>query len=116
MKMLIALLSLLITLNASSLRISAETLNQDIAKYKILDTRPLQDYKAGHINGAISFDVSQTYSDMQINGKLTDPLEMQKIIQNTGLSRNDNLIVYDDGSFFDAARLFWALEVYGFTN
>lgn len=116
MKTLIVLLSLLFTLNASSLRVSAETLNQDVTKYKILDTRFLQVYNAGHINGAISFDVKQTYANMQKNGKLTDPIKMQKIIQNSGLHTGDNLIIYDDGSFFDAARLFWALEVYGFTD
>ena len=116
MKTLLILLSLLFTLNASSLRISAKTLNGDISKYKILDARSLEDYSAGHINGAVSFDVAQTYSDMQVNGKLTDPLVMQKIIQNSGLNIDDNLVIYDDGSFFDAARLFWALEVYGFTK
>lgn len=116
MKTLLLLLTLLFTLNASSLRISAEMLNQNINQYKILDTRSLQYYDAGHINGAISFDVAQTYADMQTNGKLTDPLEMQKIIQNTGLNANDSVVIYDDGSFFDAARLFWTLEVYGFTN
>lgn len=116
MKTLLVLLSLLFTLNASSLRISAETLNEDISQYKILDARSIEDYDRGHISGAISFDVTQTYSDLQVNGKLTGPLEMQKIIQNCGLRKDDNLVIYDDGSFFDAARLFWALEVYGFTN
>ncbi|MBT5935425.1 sulfurtransferase [Sulfurimonas sp.] len=116
MKTLIVLLLLLFTLNASSLRISAQTLNQDVLKYKILDTRSLKDYQAGHIHGAINFDVAQTYSNMELNGKLTDPLEMQNIIQLAGLNIEDNVVIYDNGSFFDAARLFWALEVYGFTN
>ena len=41
---------------------------------------------------------------------------MQKIIQNLGLSTKDTIVIYDDGSFFDASRLFWTLEVYGFSN
>lgn len=53
---------------------------------------------------------------MQVNGKLTDPFRMQKIVQNLGLNADDKLVIYDDGSFFDAARLFWALEVYGFKD
>ncbi|CAI6148402.1 MAG: Putative thiosulfate sulfurtransferase SseA [uncultured Sulfurimonas sp.] len=53
---------------------------------------------------------------MQLNGKLTDPFTMQKIVQNLGLNADDKLVIYDNGSFFDAARLLWALEVYGFKD
>jgi len=118
MKRLLLLLSILttLTLSADSLRISAKTLNENIDNYKILDTRDSATYSAGHINTAINFPISKTYAHMQENGKLTDPFTMQTIVQNLGLNANDSLVVYDDGSFFDAARLFWALEVYGFKN
>lgn len=118
MKKLLLLLTLLstLTLNADSLRISAKTLNENINNYKILDTRDNATYKTGHINTALNFPISQTYAHMQENGKLTDPFTMQTIVQNLGLNASDSLVIYDDGSFFDAARLFWALEVYGFKN
>jgi thiosulfate/3-mercaptopyruvate sulfurtransferase len=41
---------------------------------------------------------------------------MQKIIRDLGLNINDKVVIYDDGTFFDAARLFWTLEVYSFTD
>jgi thiosulfate/3-mercaptopyruvate sulfurtransferase len=41
---------------------------------------------------------------------------MQSIIQSLGIDINDNIVIYDDGTFFDASRVFWALEVYGFKN
>jgi len=118
MKRLLLLLTILSTLilNAESLRISAKILNENINNYKILDTRDNDTYKAGHINTALNFPISQTYAHMQENGKLTDPFTMQDIVQNLGLDANDSLVIYDNGSFFDAARLFWALEVYGFKN
>jgi len=118
MKRLLLLLMMLsaFTLNANSLRISAKTLNNNINNYKILDTRDNSTYLAGHINSAINFPISKTYAHMQENGKLTDPFTMQVIIQELGLNADDTLVIYDDGSFFDAARLFWALEVYGFKH
>ena len=119
MKQLLFILSLLITsslLEASSLRIEADKLQKSLNSYKILDTREENIYSQGHIQNAINFPVSLTYKNKTINGKLTDPLKMQKIIQSLGLKTDDKIDIYDDGSFFDASRLFWALEVYGFSN
>ena len=119
MKTILALLFFLLTintLNATSLRISAEQLQDDYYSYKILDTRDNVTYEKGHLLGAINFPIGLTYENMQKNGKLTNPFTMQEIIQDLGLNANDSLLIYDDGSFFDAARLFWALEVYGFKN
>jgi len=110
------LLLSIVTLNASSLRVSSNELLKKNIKYKILDTREENFYTLAHLPEAINFPASSTYEHASINGKLTDPFSMQKIIQNLGLSENDALVIYDDGSFFDAARLFWALEVYGFKN
>jgi len=104
------------TLNAADLRISAETIKDNPNAYKLLDTRSAKLYKAGHIPNALSFPATLTYAHKSRNGKLTDPFTMQKIVQNLGLSASDSLVIYDDGTFFDAARLFWALEVYGFKD
>ncbi len=109
-------LLLTVNLNAQTLRIEANTLKQNQKDYKILDTRDKATYEKGHIEGAINFPISLTYAHKKRNGKLTDPFTMQEIVQNRGLNENDAIVVYDNGSFFDAARLFWALEVYGFKN
>lgn len=103
-------------LQASSLRIEAETFNKDKTSYKLLDTRESTIYKQGHIEGALNFPISLTYENLKLNGKLTDPFTMQNIVQKLGLHAKDKIVIYDDGSFFDAARLFWALEVYGFSD
>ena len=109
-------ISLLTLLNASSLRVSAQDFSKNTQYYKVLDTRDSEIYAQGHIPNALNFPISLTYQDMQLNGKLTDPFTMQSVIQNLGLNAQDNILIYDGGSFFDAARLFWALEVYGFKN
>jgi len=117
-KLFLIFMGLLLTLNlqANSLRIGASDFNKQRTAYKLLDTRANDVYGKGHIVGALNFPIALTYANMQVNGKLTDPFTMQKIVQNLGLNADDKLVIYDDGSFFDAARLFWALEVYGFKD
>ena len=120
MKKIILIVSILLLSSlemfASSLRVQTKELLNNPTQYKILDTRSTQEYKKGHIQNAINFPVSSTYAHKKRDGKLTDPFSMQKIVQGLGLNADDKIVVYDDGSFFDAARLFWALEVYGFKD
>lgn len=105
-----------LTLNANTLRIEVDELLNNFDTYKVLDTRQKSDYLNGHIKTALNFPISATYEHKKINGKLADPAGMQKIIRELGLTTKDTLVIYDDGTFFDAARLFWALEVYGFKD
>lgn len=118
-KLLLALSILLIhsfALNASSLRMEMAELQNNPNHYKIVDAREKTLYSDGHLPNSINFPISLTYERATVDGKLTEPFKMQKIIQNLGLNVDDAIIVYDDGTFFDAARLFWTLEVYGFEN
>jgi thiosulfate/3-mercaptopyruvate sulfurtransferase len=112
--LLVVLVSL--PLFSSSLRIEPEELTKNLDKFKILDTRDSTLYKKGHIKDALNFPVGLTYEHIKTNGKLTTPIKMQKIIRELGLDIDSEIVIYDDGTFFDASRLFWALEVYGFTN
>jgi len=105
-----------IPLNANTLRIEAQDLSVALNNYKILDARSSELYHQGHIKGALSFPITLTYEHQKINGKISQPNKMQKIIRDLGLNINDNIVIYDDGTFFDSARLFWTLEVYSFTN
>ena len=103
-------------LQAQSLRIEPDLFLKNINSYTILDTRSPSDFEQGHIKNALNFPIILTYDNKKINGKLASPLKMEKIIRRLGLNTNDNIVVYDSGIFFDAARLFWSLEVYGFKN
>jgi len=105
-----------INLNAGSLRIEPKILAKNLSQYKILDTRSLDLYNQGHIQGALSFPISLTYEHIKQNGKLTNPVKMQKLLRSLGLKTDSKIVIYDNGDFFDASRLFWSLEVYGFTQ
>jgi len=105
-----------ISLSAEDLRLQIDQLSKNISTYKIIDVRPETDYQQGHIKNALNFPISLTYDDKSANGKLTEPNKMQNILRKLGLDVNDQVVIYDDGTFFDAARLFWGLEVYGFKH
>jgi len=102
--------------NAQGLRIQQEELLKNIDTYKILDTRDAKKYNKGHIKNALNFPINLSYEHKQLDGKVVAPKKMQKIIRDLGLNINDPIIIYDNGTYFDAARLFWTLEVYGFLN
>ncbi|GAB3477626.1 sulfurtransferase [Marinomonas epiphytica] len=99
---------------AEPLRVEVDELSQDLSAYKIIDVRDPASYQEGHIKGAVNFPATLTFDDQTTSGRITPPNEMQPLIQQSGIDINDAIAIYDDGSFFDAARLFWSLEVYGF--
>ena len=113
---LIILFFSFVFLNADDLRLQMEQLSKNILNYKIIDVREVNLYQEGHINNALNLPVALSYDDKSINGKLTEPNKMQEIIRKLGIDVNDQIVIYDDGTFFDSARLFWGLEVYGFKN
>jgi thiosulfate/3-mercaptopyruvate sulfurtransferase len=104
------------SLSAMSLRIEPAELSKNLSEYKIVDAREVAVFTKGHIEGAYNFPTVLTFENVQQNGKIAQPNKMQKLIRTLGLSVNDKVVVYDEGNFFDAARLFWTLEAYGFTN
>lgn len=105
-------------LYAESLRISPEELNQQLNNKQliILDARTKNDYDVGHIKNAINFPVDITYANKKTNGQIQQPRQMQKYLRLAGISTDSKVIIYDGGQLVDAARAFWALEVYGLNN
>lgn len=112
----VMMLVLGVSLNAVSLRLEPVELSKNLSGYKILDARDTTAFASGHVEGSYNLPTALTFEHAKQNGKIAQPDKMQKIFRTLGLSTNDRVVVYDDGGFFDAARLFWALEAYGFTN
>lgn len=104
------------SLFADKLSVDLQDLSKIISSSKIVDARSSQLFLKGHLKGAVNLPASITYENKSINGKITTPNKMQKYIQDIGLNISDSILIYDDGNFFDASRVFWALEVYGFEN
>ena len=101
--------------HAESLRVDVDWLNENLNDNNIVivDTRPLEHYQAGHIPGAISLPDNLTYQHKEESGLIVEPDIIQVIFRERGIDTNDFVVIYDDGSLVDAARVFWTLEVYG---
>ncbi len=96
----------------SQLRMQPTELVANIDKVTILDARSPSLYAQGHIKNALNFPVSWTF-ETQGSGKITKPGRIQVILRDLGIDINTPVVIYDDGTLVDSARLFWTLEVYG---
>ncbi|TVQ13778.1 MAG: sulfurtransferase [Balneolaceae bacterium] len=70
------------------------------------------------IPGAVHFPaVSKlTDPDNPIASYLIGPEAFEQMMREIGLSDDDNAVIYDDGNSLASARLFYALDYYGFSN
>lgn len=84
---------------------------------KIIDFRKSEEYKKGHVKNAINIwrtdieDNSLPYAGMKASKE-----QLEKLFRNLGIKSDDTLIVYDDKGLCDAARLWWVLQYYNFSN
>jgi len=112
----IALFFISSSLFADKLSIEIQDLSKIISSSKVIDARSSDLFLKGHLKDSLNLPATITYENKSRNGKITTPSKMQKIIQNLGINTSDSILIYDDGNFFDASRVFWSLEVYGFED
>jgi thiosulfate/3-mercaptopyruvate sulfurtransferase len=84
---------------------------------KILDFRKKEAYEKEHIKSALQIwrtdieDPSYPYKGMMASRK-----QIETLFGTLGIATQDTLIIYDDNGLCDAARLWWVLQNYDFTN
>jgi len=78
--------------------------------WRILDVRSAQAYAAGHVPQAMRVDGSEWAKAFQ-DGK--DASGWSKRLSELGLTRDSKVVVYDDASNKDAARIWWILKYWG---
>lgn len=79
----------------------------------VIDTRPEADYLKGHIPAAVNIPVDKTFSSSGRKDQVAPLSQIQKLLRGKGINNDSSLVVYDGGSNFHAARVFWVLELYG---
>jgi len=84
---------------------------------KIIDFRKLEAYNKGHIKNSIHIwrtdieDRSFPYGGMKASKK-----QLETLFSKLGIEKEDTLLIFDDKGLSDAARLWWVLQYYNFTN
>jgi thiosulfate/3-mercaptopyruvate sulfurtransferase len=84
---------------------------------KIIDFRKSKYYNESHIKGALNIwrtDIED--SSFPYKGMMPTKVQIEKLFSNLGITNNDILVIYDDNGLCDAARLWWILQNYDYTN
>jgi thiosulfate/3-mercaptopyruvate sulfurtransferase len=92
-------------IEASELRQQAAT-----ARFRILDARGKSKYLSGHVPGAVWVD-QESWSRAFASGQDAD--HWSRRIGELAINGDTPVVVYDDGSVKDAARIWWILRYWG---
>ncbi len=89
--------------------------NLDAENVRIIDLRSAADYQRAHIPGAVNIPGSGRLNnpDAEIGGWLLETEEFQALIRSLGVDQDTTVVAYDQSNGISAARLFYALELYG---
>jgi membrane dipeptidase len=70
------------------------------------------------IPGAVHFPAIRklTDPDHEISSFLVGPQDFETLMRSIGLNDSDQVVIYDEGNSLASARLFYALDYYGFTS
>ncbi|KNC10214.1 3-mercaptopyruvate sulfurtransferase [Klebsiella sp. RIT-PI-d] len=80
----------------------------------VIDRDVPEEYRAGHLPGAILFDI-EALSDRTspLPHMLPRPEAFAVAMRELGIHKNKHLVVYDDGNLFSAPRAWWMLRTFG---
>lgn len=83
----------------------------------IVDMRE-EGYEEGHIPNSVNLQGAASLHDDQheIDAYLVGSERFAEIMSEKGISNDSRVIIYDEGNSLQAARLFYALDVYGHDN
>jgi thiosulfate/3-mercaptopyruvate sulfurtransferase len=75
------------------------------------------EYLAGHIPGAIFFDINAIADDStDLPHMLPGPGQFAQAVGNLGITENDAIVVYDGSGFLSAPRVWWTFKIFGARN
>ena len=103
----------------SSYLIEVDELQDIIASdaIKIVDFRKPGVYAKEHIPGALNIWRTDIESpSYPYKGMMASKQQLENLFSSLGIKSGQTLIVYDDIGLCDAARLWWVLQNYGYTN
>jgi thiosulfate/3-mercaptopyruvate sulfurtransferase len=86
------------------------------ARWRLAGPPGLDDYRAGHVPGAVYIDLERALSGKPGAGgrhPLPSPAAFQDAMRAAGVSDDRAVVVYDDGDGLPAARAWWVLRYYG---
>jgi thiosulfate/3-mercaptopyruvate sulfurtransferase len=83
-------------------------------KVRILDARSPEEYRQGHIPGAVNLPAPAT-ENLEANrqGFPLAPAQAEELFRQAGINRSSRVIIYDSQGHRFASRVFYVLEFFG---
>lgn len=79
-----------------------------------VDRTGVEDYNAGHIPGAIFWDIDAIADPASsLPHMMPDEATFERHMEALGISSNHHVVVYDNVSMMTSARVWWALRAFG---
>jgi thiosulfate/3-mercaptopyruvate sulfurtransferase len=77
-----------------------------------------EDYRAGHIPGAVYIDWTQDIVDLDdpVMVQVAPPAKIAQVLGERGIGDDSLVVIYDDFYSMFAGRMLWVLRYYGFEN
>jgi thiosulfate/3-mercaptopyruvate sulfurtransferase len=83
----------------------------------IIDASKTELYDKAHLKGAISLPYKElNQKEGKVEGLMETPENMAKVFGMKGISENDAIVVYDEGSQKYSSRVYWLLKYLGASN
>lgn len=82
----------------------------------IVDVRSTEEYGLNHVKGALSIPMSALTVSEPYPNMLADAAQVEEVMGTTGISQDDEILVYDDASNMQAGRIQWTLNMYSNFN
>ncbi|WP_321330442.1 sulfurtransferase [uncultured Ilyobacter sp.] len=82
----------------------------------VFDVRRSAEFMLGHIPGAVDIwrnDISADNNEYPFGGMRATSEKMENVLGSYGIDSNTHILIYDAKADYDAARLWWILDVYG---
>jgi len=81
---------------------------------RILDARPPEEYREGHIPGAVNLPAPAT-DNLEANrrGYPLPPGQAAELFRRAGINQSSHVVIYDNQKHRFAARVFYVLEFFG---
>jgi len=87
------------------------------SQLRLVDARPLEEYRLGHLPGAVSLPAPATDDpDANRRGFPLPPERAEQLFRGVGIGSDSRVVIYDDQGNRFAARVFYVLEFFGHSH
>lgn len=94
--------------------VDTEWLEKNLSKIRVLDIRSEENFKKGHIPGAVHFPRERFLTTINdIPNMVVDAKTFGEHLRKAGVAKETHVIVVDDNNMLWGSRLHWTLDFYG---